>query len=755
VAATSPELVLSHLDSLPTLPAVAVRLLQVMDLDDSTVAEIIELLQADQSLTAKILSLANSAAAGVRVPVTTLDRAVTLIGFTNIRSVILATSVFDCFGRQGPGTAQVAFDRAEFWKHALAVACAARRLAEQRPDPQVRAEDAFVAGLLHDLGKVALDAVFPKAYDRVAAQANQCRGDIADSERTVLGADHTIAGRRLAERWHLPRELQEVIWLHHLTIDALPASARNPRQIGLVQLADTMAREQRIGYSGNHVFYEWSPLLAERLRFSAADLGTVIDALGEDVAEQCALLGLNGETPHAVYVKAMTRANAELGRLNTDLVTNNRRLAMAARYFRAIIQFEQQLSDWADPSAVIVAMAEAARSALQRTRVVAFGLRDHAAAIDICWSAEPPGESGHLTRAVPLELINWLDETRGASEVLATPLPQPVRDVLGPALGATERGTPWLLPIFHQSEVAGGVAYVAETDERTRLTEGADDLRSFLASLGLALGRANAQAAAQRLSEDLAETNRRLQHMQAELARSRALSMIAEMAAGAGHELNGPLTVISGRAQMLEAKLDDPEAQRALRLIAERAHACSSIVSELMDFARPRPPQPAEFDLADAIVEVRNSVIEATKSSPSSVALQFDSTPRTGPALAPPKFVLRADREQIKTVLRELLENALEAVAANQGRITLHCVAVPQKEAIEVRIEDTGCGMTPAVLQRAFDPFFSHRSAGRGRGLGLARAYAIVEAHGGRIWLESRPDEGTTAYVWLPRSAKA
>lgn len=60
--------------------------------------------------------------------------------------------------------------------------------------------------------------------------------------------------------------------------------------------------------------------------------------------------------------------------------------------------------------------------------------------------------------------------------------------------------------------------------------------------------------------------------------------------------------------------------------------------------------------------------------------------------------------------------------------------------------------MTPAVLQRAFDPFFSHRNAGRARGLGLPRAYRIVEAHGGRIWLESRPDEGTTAHVLLPRT---
>ena len=117
-----------------------------------------------------------------------------------------------------------------------------------------------------------------------------------------------------------------------------------------------------------------------------------------------------------------------------------------------------------------------------------------------------------------------------------------------------------------------------------------------------------------------------------------------------------------------------------------------------------------------------------------------------------PAPAVSGDREQLKTVFRELINNATDAVAENNGTIVLRWQPAARDDVVEVLVEDRGCGMPPPVLQRALDPFFSHRRAGRGRGLGLPRAYRIVEAHGGRIWLESRPDEGTTVHVALPRA---
>lgn len=747
--ATSPELVLSHLDSLPTLPAVAIKVLEITADEQSAANDVIRLLRGDQSLTAKILSLAGSAAMGVRQPVTTLEKAVPLLGYRAIRSIVLATSVFDTLMRPKSEGNKGSFDQMEFWRHSLAVACAARRLARARADLKVDPEDAFVGGLLHDLGKVALDTVFPKAYDRIVAQTNHSRGDIADNERAILGADHTVAGRRLAERWRLPRGLQEVIWLHHLAAEALPTSVSNPKLIAIVQLADTVAREQRIGYSGNYMFYEMSPRLAERVGFTTQQVAEVIRPLTTDVAEHASLLGLDGETAEVAYVKAMTRANAELGRLNTELLASNRRLTAGARYFKAITRFEHELRDWSDPSAVVEALTEAAATALQRPRVTAFGLRDDRVTVDISWVSTDADERGHRTEPVPEDVARWMQAAAEDSGRLVIQAPQAVRELLAGSLADADTGTPWLLPIVHVGELVGGVVYLSEADERSRLTEEAEDLRSFLASLGLALGRANAQAAARRLSEELAATNRRLQQMQTELLRSRALSMIAEMAAGAGHELNGPLTVISGRAQMMQSHAKDPESQRALKTITDKAHECSGIVSELMDFARPRPAQLEAVRLDELLDEVRAEVLERSSRPPSQIRIEPPAFP--GVSFEPP--VIQADRGQLKTVLRELLSNALDAVAEGQGQISLRWQDALQPESIEILVHDDGCGMDPAVLQRAFDPFYSHRNAGRGRGLGLPRAYRIVESHGGRVWLESQPGAGTTAHVLLPREA--
>ncbi len=746
----SSELVLSHLDGLPTLPAVALRLLAAGELTEPSATAALELLGRDRTLTARVLSAARMATGAAHGPVVTLDEAVALLGFAGVRSVVLAAAAFDCFASMAPEAESGAFNRSEFWRHSLAVACAGRQLARQRADLGVDAADAFVAGLLHDLGKVALAAVFPKAYDRIVTRADHSRGDIADSERAILGVDHTVAGRRLAERWRLPPALQEAVWLHHLAADALPRSVSQPRLIGVVQLADTLARERRVGWSGNHVFCELSPGLGERLGFSVSQTAAVAERLESEVTGQRRWLELDAGLSLPARVDHMARANVELGRANEDLTAGNRRLVAGARYFQAQVEFERHLSDWADPAAVVAAMARSATLALRQPHGAAFGLRDRASALDTCWVGVADGACRHVTRAISDELGGWLDTARGSSDLLITVVPPALRELLDPDASLADQDTLWLLPVFHEAGIVGGIVYPAEADQRIELAEESDELRSFLASLGLALARANAQAAARRLSEDLADTNRRLQRMQIELLRSRTLSMIAEMAAGAGHELNTPLSVISGRAQMLAATQDDEEVKRVLRMISEKAHECSGIVSELLDFARPRTPRREVLDLDELLAELRAGSEEASGLSASQLSLE--SPRQNGPRAAP--AMILADREQIHAVFNELLRNAADAVSKNSGHVVLRYQDAVEPEMVELLVEDAGCGMSPAVLHRAFDPFYSHRNAGRGRGLGLPRAYRIVEAHDGRIWLESRPDEGTTAHVLLPRGTE-
>ena len=221
------ELILQQLEELPTLPAVAMRVLEATASDDTSAKEVTELISSDPALTTRILQLLHRADAGVRSDITTVDRAVVLLGFEAVRCMTLAVSVFQTLG-QGARKKAIHFNREEFWKHAVATACCAELLAEKlglaARDSGITPSDAFVCGLLHDLGKVALDAALPKSFDRVVEATDLLRGNIADIERSIIGLDHMVVGKRLAERWGLPVSIRECIWLHGQTPAALPAN---------------------------------------------------------------------------------------------------------------------------------------------------------------------------------------------------------------------------------------------------------------------------------------------------------------------------------------------------------------------------------------------------------------------------------------------------------------------------------------------------------------------------------------------------
>lgn len=743
--AMSADLVLAQLDTLPTLPAAAVRILELTADPDVPIESVIRVLRGDQALTARILAAVAAAPTGVRERITSLERAVPLLGLRTVRNLVLAATLFDRFGPKAPGSGtHNGFDRAAFWKHSIAVACAARRLSAGGTPQAIAPEDAYLAGLLHDLGKVALDAVFPKAFARAVAMAEQSRGDLADCERDVLGIDHTVAGRRLADRWRLPHALCDVIWLHHLAPDAVPATVSQPQLVALVQIADTLAREHGIGHSGNFAFYDHSPGLAARVGLGEHELAAATALLPSDVAEQAQLLGLEDSGDPAARAALLQRANAELARTNLELTEENRRLATENRYLAAAVALDSALTEWSDPARVATAAALVLRKALPALTTAVWHVRRNGGALDLATIAPRDSKPTTTTQRPPEALEHWLRSECPGPFGTISPAPAPLASLLQARTALAPDAVLYHLPFEPIHAGRGGVLLAMSPREHEQLAQELGALRAAVAVIAAAFDRADEQVAAQRLSEDLAETNRRLQQTQTELLRSRSLAMIAEMAAGAGHELNGPLAVISGRAQMLARASDDPETHRILKTISDKAHECSGIVTELMDFARPQPMQSEPVNLAALITEARDRWLRDSGLPPSVV--RVEDTARYGGG--PP--VVRGDAPQLHTVMRELLSNATDAIAEEGGLIVL-TVHARDDDTIELTVQDNGCGMSPSTLQRAFDPFFSHRRAGRRRGLGLPRAFRIVEAHGGRIWLESRVGEGTTARVRLPR----
>ncbi len=161
-----------------------------------------------------------------------------------------------------------------------------------RSKPKLNIHDAFVCGLLHDMGKVAFDTAMPKSFARVVETATLTRGDVADMERRIIGIDHALAGKRLAEAWNLPQMITQVIWLHGAPpmpgdggggerARAKGGGLVNMPMVLVVGLADMLVRRQHIGFSGNFLFPYESSQYMNPLGLTERDVETSLRSLTE------------------------------------------------------------------------------------------------------------------------------------------------------------------------------------------------------------------------------------------------------------------------------------------------------------------------------------------------------------------------------------------------------------------------------------------------------------------------------------------
>jgi signal transduction histidine kinase len=229
------------------------------------------------------------------------------------------------------------------------------------------------------------------------------------------------------------------------------------------------------------------------------------------------------------------------------------------------------------------------------------------------------------------------------------------------------------------------------------------------------------------------------------------LAALAEFAAGAGHEINNPLAVISGQAQYLLSHEDDwfeknagDAPRKALEAIITQTRRIHGILRDLMQFARPAPACPGWLDLPTLLGEVAAGLTEAA--SHRRVRLDI--------SLQPERLPVYADAGQLRTALTCLLLNAIEA-APTEGWARLVLLRPAEGEPIEVVVEDSGPGPEASQRPHLFDPFYSGRTAGRGRGLGLSIAWRLAQLQGGDVCLEPhRRHEPTRFVLTLPRLTK-
>ncbi|MCS0611764.1 HDOD domain-containing protein [Massilia kyonggiensis] len=204
----TPEQLATGVQDLPSLPAVVMELLSSIEQEDIDISVLAKKVSYDQALTAKTLRLANSSTYGLQVKVTTIQQAITFLGFQTTRNLITAAAITGCF----PSGLCAGFHDKAFWRHSIATAACARALARRMRFNQ---DIAFTAGLLHDIGRLVLVTGHPDAYAQVVAWHAQHGGDWQDAEQAILGIDHVDAGVALADHWNFSSTMRQAIAYHH------------------------------------------------------------------------------------------------------------------------------------------------------------------------------------------------------------------------------------------------------------------------------------------------------------------------------------------------------------------------------------------------------------------------------------------------------------------------------------------------------------------------------------------------------------
>ncbi len=324
----------------------------------------------------------------------------------------------------------------------------------------------------------------------------------------------------------------------------------------------------------------------------------------------------------------------------------------------------------------------------------------------LAWCGEPGVAAARVEWADGSTANPQTTETRPASIVL--PLGDPTEPLATIQLW-TVPGAPE--PFGRPSIVKAWESWAGQVDERIRL---------------------------QQLLDDVVSVHRGRVGREEGLRRKALLEALAEFAAGAGHELNNPLAVIVGRAQLLLGRLEeDPDSTRSLRAIITQAQRAARILRDLMYVARtPEPrPRPCQPD------EVVRACLRDLQTEAETRGVRIVSESRD------PGLRVWTDPEPLRQLADILTRNALEATTTG-GLVQFHSGG--DTRSLRWTIHDNGRGISATEGAHLFDPFYCGRQAGRGLGLGLPRASRIVAQAGGELKWQSIPGAGTTFFVTLP-----
>ena len=268
----------NYIDRMPGFSTTVTKVMEVCNRPSTSSHDLNRVISLDPVLTGKVLKLVNSAYYSMGREVTSLTHAIILLGINTVKNLALSTAVLECIGKKDSFHC-LSMD--DFWVHSLGVGVISRAFARLIEIPVTDQEEYFVAGLLHDLGKIPLNHCCPEAYKKAIEAANQEQKPLYDAEKTHLGLDHCIVGGLIAKKWRLHQDFSDVFHFHH---DQESSGKGKYPFVVIVSLANLYTNHWKIGSAGdaaaNHSLMDH---LQKKLNIEPAQITSIHDRVLEDI----------------------------------------------------------------------------------------------------------------------------------------------------------------------------------------------------------------------------------------------------------------------------------------------------------------------------------------------------------------------------------------------------------------------------------------------------------------------------------------
>ncbi|NLK73519.1 MAG: HDOD domain-containing protein [Clostridiales bacterium] len=271
------EELVRKVDDIPVFPHTVTKIINLTDNPDSSIDDIEKEILMDSSLTARVLRMANSAYYGVQRKISTVSDAVILLGFQAVKSMVLSATVSKIMAKELPG---YGFQRDALWKQSLAAAICARLIA--RKARYSKPDQAYIAGLLRDIGKVILDYYLTEQYKSIIEMVDSQNISFVEAEEKILGYNHGEIGAKIAEKWNLPQELVEAIAHHHDP----EAEVINPKLVAITHVADAIVMMVGIHLGSDGLSYGFSSQAMEILGLDEFMLQDIMSELVNILADE-------------------------------------------------------------------------------------------------------------------------------------------------------------------------------------------------------------------------------------------------------------------------------------------------------------------------------------------------------------------------------------------------------------------------------------------------------------------------------------